>query len=82
MRNALAALALTLLLAGCGRNLDAEMWECQLSVQKGNAGKDAAAAAERARDIEACMEQRGFRLDTANPSCRSGSANSSCYRDK
>ena len=76
-----AATCLAILVtAGCGRNLDAQMWECQLAVQKDNAGKSAAAAALRARDIEACMEERGFRLDPENSSCRPGSVKSACYR--
>lgn len=78
-KGALRLLLLAALLAGCGQNLDSEMWECQLSVQKGNAGKDAEAAAERSRDIEACMDQRGFRLDAGKPDCRDGSVDSSCY---
>ena len=76
---AIRFLLLAVLLAGCGQNLDSEMWECQLSVQKENAGKDAAAAAERSRDIEACMDQRGFRLDAGKAACREGSVDSSCY---
>jgi hypothetical protein len=69
-------------LAGCGENLDAPMWECQFEVQKGNAGKSADAAAERARDIESCMRDRGYKLDVKNPSCQNGSVQSSCYRSK
>ncbi|MGE5466751.1 MAG: hypothetical protein ACM3Y9_04935, partial [Ignavibacteria bacterium] len=65
----LAALALA---AGCARNVNEDMWDCQLSVQKENAGKDAAAAAERARDIEACMEDRGFRLEGPTQACPHG----------
>ena len=75
---ALSILALT----ACSRNLDSAMWECQLEVQKGNAGKSAAAAAERAHDIEACMEARGYPFDDANPSCEHGSVKSTCYRAK
>jgi hypothetical protein len=82
MRSGLRLLVLALALAACGRNLDAQMWECQLAVQKGNAGRDAAAARERARDIEACMEERGFRLDSSDSACRAGSVVSSCYRAK
>ncbi len=67
------------LLTACGRDRDEEMWDCQLSVQKENAGKDAEAAAERLRDIEACMAERGFRLDVANPACRGGSTAPWCY---
>jgi hypothetical protein len=69
-----------LLLAGCGGNPDAQMWECQLEVQKGNAGKSADAAAERASAIESCMRGRGYHLDAGNPSCQSGSVTSACYR--
>ena len=67
---------------GCGQNLDATMWECQLEVQKGNAGKSMAAAEERARDIGTCMAERGYHLDVANRACQPGSVDSSCYRSK
>lgn len=73
-------LLLVLALSGCGANQDAAMWECQLSAQKANAGKSAAAAAERALAIAACMEQRGYRLDQTRPSCLAGSVQSTCYR--
>ncbi|HEX8986891.1 MAG TPA: hypothetical protein VF816_02940 [Rhodocyclaceae bacterium] len=80
------ALALTLLaaatLAACTKNPDADLWSCQLDVQKGNAGKDAAAQAERLRDIVACMEDRGYRLDSARPACLNGSVDPACYREK
>lgn len=82
MRGGVRFLVLVLALAACGRNLDSQMWECQLTVQKGNAGHDAAAARERAHDIEACMEERGFRLNSRDSACQSGSADSSCYRAK
>jgi len=75
-RVALLVLALT----ACGRNLDAAMWDCQLEVQKGNAGKSAVAAAERATDIESCMRERGYRLDAGNAACPQGATDSSCYR--
>jgi hypothetical protein len=75
-----ATLLMVPLLAGCGPNLDAAMWDCQLEVQKGNAGKSADAAAERARDIEACMEKRGYRLNREDRACRHGTVDSSCYR--
>lgn len=77
---AAATAMLVLLLAGCGPNLDAAMWDCQLEVQRGNAGKSADAAAERARDIEACMEKRGYRLNGEDRACRHGTVDSSCYR--
>jgi hypothetical protein len=69
-----------LLLSGCGKNLDAAMWDCQLKVQQGNAGKSADDAAERARDIEACMRNSGYVLDVARPQCRDDITNSGCYR--
>ncbi|HET7797344.1 MAG TPA: hypothetical protein VFK72_05645, partial [Nevskia sp.] len=46
------------------------------------AGKDAAAAAERNRDIDACMEERGFRLEAGNPACLKGSTDTACYGRK
>jgi hypothetical protein len=70
-----------LLVAGCSPSPDADLWDCQLSVQKGNAGKDAAAAAERSRDIEACMDGRGFRL-AGDSACLNGSTDAGCYRSK
>ncbi len=79
---AVGAMSTVLLLSGCGRNPDEAMWECQLMVQKGNAGKSAEAVAERSRDIEVCMEGRGYRLDIANRSCQSGSVRSACYLTK
>lgn len=83
MRSSRAAIVISALwLSGCGPDTDAEMWDCQLSVQKGNAGKDAAAAAERSRDIEACMDGRGFRLEAGNPACLNGSTNPACYGRK
>lgn len=76
-------IALSILaLAACSRNLDSVMWECQLEVQKSNAGKSAEAAAERAHDIEACMEARGYPFDDANPSCEHGSVKLTCYHAK
>ena len=66
LRNAVVPIVLAAsALAGCGRHAEADLWDCQLSVQKGNAGKDAAAAAERIRDIEACMDERGYRVKAA-----------------
>lgn len=69
------------MLAGCTPSADEDLWDCQFSVQKGNAGKDAAAAAERTRDIEACMEQRGFRL-AGSSGCLNGSTDPACYQRK
>lgn len=69
-----------LVLAGCDGNLDPVMWDCQFEVQKGNAGKSTDAAEERGHAIEACMRTRGYRLDSAKPSCRQGSVTSTCYR--
>lgn len=69
-----------LVLAGCEGSLDSVMWDCQLEVQKGNAGKSADAAEERGHAIEACMRGRGYRLDAGKPSCRQGAVNSTCYR--
>ena len=71
-----------LMLAGCGRQPDAAMWECQLEAQKGNAGKSAEAATERGWAIDACMEQRGYRLDFANRSCQQGSVQAGCYQPR
>jgi hypothetical protein len=68
-----------LVLAGCGRTPDADMWECQLDVQKRNAGRSMADIAERGRDIDACMVTRGYRLDTGKPACLQGKLVSSCY---
>ncbi len=69
-----------LMLTGCEGNLDSVMWDCQLEVQKGNAGKSAEAAEERGHSVEACMRVRGYRLDGAKASCRQGSVTSTCYR--
>lgn len=69
-------------LVGCGQNLDAAMWNCQLDAQKGNAGKSADAAAERGRTITACMEAGGYRLDSAQAACREGAVSASCYRSR
>lgn len=67
--------------AACAPSPDADLWDCQLSVQQGNAGKDAAAAAERNRDIVACMEKRGFRL-AGDAACLNGSTEAGCYRSR
>jgi hypothetical protein len=72
-------LLLALSLIGCSKSLDSAMWACQLDVQKGNAGKSAEAATERGREITACMEARGYRLDTAQRSCQEGAVTSGCY---
>lgn len=69
-----------LVLAGCEGNLDAVMWDCQLEVQKGNAGKSQEAAEERGHAVESCMRARGYRLDGAKPPCQQGSVTSACYR--
>jgi hypothetical protein len=69
-----------LVLTGCGGNLDSVMWDCQLEVQKGNAGKSEEAAEERGHAVESCMRTRGYRLDAAKAACRQGSLNSTCYR--
>lgn len=73
------ALLGALILCGCSQNLDSAMWDCQLEVQKGNAGKSAEAAAERGREITACMGSRGYRLDVSKRSCQEGSVTSGCY---
>jgi hypothetical protein len=78
----LPVLLLILLATGCGGNLDSAMWECQLDVQKANAGRSPEALEERARDIEACMAARGYRLDVANRACQPGATNSTCYLAK
>ena len=76
-----ARMVLTLLvLTGCGGSLDSVMWDCQLEVQKGNAGKSVEAAEERGHAVESCMRARGYRLDAEKASCRQGSVNSTCYR--
>jgi hypothetical protein len=56
MRMAVLGIAIT----GCGQNLDSVVWDCQLAVQKENAGKSAAAADQRNHDIEACMRGKGI----------------------
>jgi hypothetical protein len=71
-----------LMLVGCGENLDSVMWGCQLEIQKGNAGKSGEALTEKARDIERCMEGRGYQRDGRNRSCLSGTTNSACYQRK
>ncbi len=76
MRMAVLGIAIT----GCGQNLDSVVWDCQLAVQKENAGKSAAADDQRNHDIEACMRARGYRLDVGNPSCRTATTNSTCYQ--
>lgn len=58
------------------------MWDCQLKVQQGNAGRSPEDIAERNRDIEACMGERGYQLDTRNPACKHGSVKPACYRAK
>ena len=79
MPRAIRIALLTLTLAGCGMNPEPALWGCQIEVQKGNAGKSAAADAERSRDIDACMREKGYRLDITNPACDQGAVNSSCY---
>ncbi len=71
-----------LVLVACSRSPDADMWECQLDVQKGNAGRSLADVSERARDIDACMAARGFRLDLVNTACQPGAVISTCYLSK
>lgn len=73
---------LALLVCGCAPNLDAQMWDCQLEVQKGNAGKSPEAAVERARDIAACMDRRGYQIDVTKNDCIDGSVDASCYKRK
>ncbi len=70
------------LVADCARDVNADLWDCQLSVQKENAGKDVAAAAERMRAIEACMDDRGYRLKAGSPTCLNGSVDAGCYTEK
>lgn len=76
----MAPALLMLMLAGCGGNLDSEMWGCQLEVQKGNAGRSADAQAEKSRDIEACMETRGYQRNSRKSSCPPGTTRSACYQ--
>lgn len=76
------AASLFLLVAGCGEDLDAVMWDCQLAVQSENAGKSPEAAEERAEAIEACMDSRGYRLDAGKRACKPGSVTPTCYRHK
>lgn len=69
-----------LLANACELNLDSTMWECQLVVQKDNAGRSEADVAQRNQDIETCMSDSGYRLDSGNPSCKPGALVSNCYR--
>jgi hypothetical protein len=66
-------------LAACAENPDPAMWQCQLEVQKANAGKSAEAAAERTRAIHACMEAAGYRLRRGQANCSEGRTDGSCY---
>jgi hypothetical protein len=66
-------------LGGCGPTLDEMMWECELQVQRENAGRSAEAIAKKAHAIEVCMGQRGYRLYGGNCACQSGSQHASCY---
>jgi hypothetical protein len=77
-----AWLLLLCLMTGCAPSPDAALWDCQLGVQKGNAGRSTDAIAERGRDITACMEDKGYRLDNSKPACPTGAVDSSCYRAK
>lgn len=66
-------------LAACNSGGDAAMWQCQLEVQKGNAGRSAEANAERARDIDACMTSAGYRLEADRSGCSPGVTKAACY---
>jgi len=71
-----------LILAGCGQDVDANMWDCQLQAQKDNAGKSAEAIVERNRYIRICMEARGYQLDVKNLACEQEPTKPGCYRGK
>lgn len=71
--------ALAVALAACTRNPDADLWDCQFAVQKDNAGRSAADIAEREQSIAACMSERGYRLDSRNRACVTGSTTPQCY---
>ena len=71
-----------LILAGCGQNVDADMWDCQLQAQKDNAGQSAEAIVARSRDIRPCMDARGYQLDVKNLACAQHPTKPSCYRAK
>jgi hypothetical protein len=75
-------LVMATLLAGCSPGPEESLWSCQLEVQKGNAGRDEQAKAERDHDITACMDNRGFHLDVAKPACQTGSVDHTCYRTR
>ena len=77
---AMRVVVLGLAVTGCGQNLDSVVWDCQLAVQKENAGKSTAAAGQRNHDIEACMRAKGYRLDVSNPSCRTATTHATCYQ--
>jgi hypothetical protein len=81
MRTFLVLLAAATLTA-CHRNPDSAFWECELAVQKENAGKSAEAMAEKSRAIESCMEDRGYRVDFGKPACRSNPQTANCYQSR
>ena len=80
-RAALLAL-LFLIVPGCGKSFDVALWDCQLEVQKDNAGRSPEATAERVRDIDACMLDSGYERILGDSSCRLGAVSSACYRKK
>lgn len=65
---------------GCSGSADVALLDCQLAVQKGNAGRSDQDKAERARDIESCMEGRGFRFVPGSAACRDSVTRAECYR--
>ena len=69
-----------LALCACTHSLDSDLWDCQFSVQQGNAGHSEADNAERAQSIGACMAERGYRLDPNKPACVVGAVTPQCYR--
>lgn len=79
LKRVLLTILAGLALAGCSETLDSVLWDCQLAVQKDNAVRTKEADAERARDIDACMQGRGYGLDIRKPACLPGSVHGSCY---
>ncbi len=66
--------------SGCSGGAEVSLLECQLAVQKGNAGRSDQDKAEKARDVESCMDARGFRLVSDPATCRGAVTKADCYR--
>ncbi|MCX9155420.1 hypothetical protein OPU71_04710 [Niveibacterium sp. 24ML] len=79
LRTALPLVAMMLGLAACSPTPDADLWDCQLSVQKDNAGRSEADVAERGHSITACMSARGYHLKSGDPKCLPGAVTPHCY---